>query len=450
MIVDSVLTNAKAYLKERRQIVDCCIAIEEGKIQKIGKETQMPSADEKTDLHGLLVLPGLIDEHVHLRDEGRAYKEDFTSGTAAAAAGGFTTVLDMPNNDPVTMSVKRLENRMELARRRILVNVGFYSEFPKTTPEIKEIANAGAVAFKLFMGNQTGGLNVDDDAAIVEAFKAVAATERLVAVHAEDRAMLAATEEKLKHNKKSIPTDYLRAHTEAVELYAVKRLLKLTQKMDNLKLHFCHISTKDALEAITEAKKDERKVTCEVTPNHLMLTSDEINRIGGLAIMAPPLRERLHVDALWKGIEDGTVDTLGSDHAPHTLEEKLASSVWEVKAGIPGLEVTLPLMLTMVRKNKITINQVVELLAEKPAALYGLADRGKLEAGLNADLTIIDYGKFKIETAKFKTKAKFSPYNGWEVYGKPAKTIVNGTLVYDDGDIVAKSGIGKVLRGGSA
>ena len=169
MIVDSVLTNAKAYLGG--QIVDCSIAIEEGKIHKIGRETQMPHADERTDLHNLLVLPGLIDEHVHLRDEGRAYKEDFASGTAAAAAGGFTTVLDMPNNDPVTMSVERLRIRMELAKRRLLVNVGFYSEFPKTLPEIKVIGAEGAVGFKLFMGNQTGGLNVDDDTALKEAFK---------------------------------------------------------------------------------------------------------------------------------------------------------------------------------------------------------------------------------------------------------------------------------------
>ena len=182
MIVDSVLLNAKAYLKE--QIVDCCIAIEGGKIQKIGKETNMPQSDEKTDLHNLLVLPGLIDEHVHLRDEGRAYKEDFTSGTSAAAAGGFTTVLDMPNNDPITMSVERLKNRIQLAKRRLLVNVGFYSEFPESIQEIKDIADAGAVAFKLFMDNQTGGLNVYDDTAIIDAFNEASKVERLVAVHA--------------------------------------------------------------------------------------------------------------------------------------------------------------------------------------------------------------------------------------------------------------------------
>ena len=156
MIVDSVLTNAKAYFKS--QIVDCSIAVEEGKIHKIGKETQMPSADQKINLKNMLVLPGLIDEHVHLRDEGKAYKEDFTSGTSAAAAGGFTTVLDMPNNEPVTMSAATLRERMTIAHRKILVNVGFYSEFPKKTPEIADIDEQGAIAFKLFMGSQVGGL----------------------------------------------------------------------------------------------------------------------------------------------------------------------------------------------------------------------------------------------------------------------------------------------------
>lgn len=449
VIVDSVLTNAKAYLKERGQIVDCCIAIEEGKICKIGREPQMPQADTKIDLHNLLVLPGLIDEHVHLRDEDRAYKEDFSSGTAAAAAGGFTTVLDMPNNDPVTMSKRRLQNRIGLAQRRLLVNVGFYSELPKTLMEIKEIAEAGAVAFKLFLNGQVGGVNINDDAALVEALKAAADADRLVAVHAEDNTMIAANEEKLKRAKRVAPIEYLRAHTEEVELHAVQRLLKLTQDT-GVQLHFLHISTAAAIEAIAAAKKEEQKVTYEVTPNHLMLTSGEVDRYGGLAIMAPPLRDRMQADALWKGIEDGTVDTLGSDHAPHTFEEKRASSVWEIKPGIPGLEVTLPLMITMLRKNKLTINQLVALLAEKPAEIYGLTDRGQLKVGSNADLTIVDYNRsFKIDPVKFKSKAKFSPYSGWEVYGKPAKTIVNGTLVYDEGDIVAKGGVGAIVRGGS-
>jgi dihydroorotase len=301
----------------------------------------------------------------------------------------------------------------------------------------------------LFMGNQVGGLNIDDDSALKEAFKAVAEVKLPLAIHAEDRASIAASEAKLKQAQKNAPADYLRAHTEAVELKAIQRLLKLNKKID-ARLHFCHVTSKEGLEAIAQAKRAEKPVTCEVTPNHLLLSSDEIKRQGPMVIMAPPLRDRTHVDALWKGIEDGSVDTVGSDHAPHTLEEKSASSIWDVKVGVPGLETTLPLMLTLVRKKRLTIDQVVGLLAEKPAEIYGLSDRGFLEEGKNADLTIVDYNcQFKIDAAKFKSKAKFSPYNGWDVYGKPVKTIVNGQVVFEDGEIVAKGGVGAVVRGGS-
>ena len=206
MIVDSVLINAKAYLKG--QIVDCSIAIEEGKIHKIGKETQMPSADEKTNLHNLLVLPGLIDEHVHLRDEGKAYKEDFVSGTSAAAAGGFTTVLDMPNNEPVTMSVATLRDRMALAARRTFVNIGLYSEFPRKISELQDIVSEGAVGFKLFMGSQIGGLNIDEDEDLQDAFKEVSPLKVPVAVHAEDKTLLYANEEKLRLAKKVSPASF--------------------------------------------------------------------------------------------------------------------------------------------------------------------------------------------------------------------------------------------------
>jgi dihydroorotase (multifunctional complex type) len=447
VIVDSVFTNAKAYLNG--QIVDCSIAIEEGKIFKIGKETHMPSADEKTDLHNLLVLPGLIDEHVHLRDEGRAYKEDFTSGTAAAAAGGFTMVLDMPNNDPVTMSAQTLSNRMRTAQNKILVNVGFYSEFPKKLSELQDIVDQGAVGFKLFMGSQVGGLYIDEDQAIQEAFTEVAKLNVPVAVHAEDRETLLANEEKLKQAKKIGTADFLRAHTEAVELKAIKRLLKVSEQTD-VRIHFCHVSTQEGLNAIIEAKKSGRKVTCEVTANHLLLLSDYLKQYGQLAIMAPPLRSKTDVEALWKGLENGDVDALGSDHAPHALSEKSASSVWDVKVGVPGLETTLPLIMTQVKKNRLTINQAVKLLAEKPAEIFGLTDYGRLEPGKNADLTAVDYNRqFKIDASKFKSKAKFSPYDGWDVQGKVVKTIVNGQLVFDDGEIVAKGGSGLVVRRGS-
>jgi len=448
LIVDSVLTNAKAYLN--KEIVDCSIAIENGKIFKVGKETQMPNADEKTNLRNMLVLPGLIDVHVHLRDEGKAYKEDFYTGTAAAAAGGITTVLDMPNNDPVTMSTETLKNRMQIAERRVLVNVGFYSEFPNALGGVADIVTQGAVGFKLFMARQVGGLNIDDDKALQEAFTTVGELGVSVAVHAEDKALLMANEERLKRANRHDATAFLKAHSERVELKAVERLLEISAQT-GARLHFCHMTTEGGLKAVIEAKKSGRNVTCEVTPQHLLLSNADYECYGLMLTIMPPLRGKSHIEALWQGVADGWVDVLGSDHAPHALSEKSAGSVWDVKVGVPGLETTLPLMLTMVRKNRISLAHVVQLLSEKPAEIFNLRDRGGLAQGRKADLVVVDFNlKFRINASKFHSKAKYSPFDGWEVQGRPVKTFVNGLLIMDEQEIVAKAGSGSVIRGDHA
>jgi dihydroorotase (multifunctional complex type) len=444
LIVDSVLTNAKAYLNN--EIVDCSIAIEDGKIFKIGKETQMPNADDKTNLGNMLVLPGLIDVHVHLRDEGKAYKEDFYTGTAAAAAGGMTTVLDMPNNDPVTMSKETLKNRMQIAERSVLVNVGFYSEFPNDLGEITGIVAQGAVGFKLFMARQVGGLNIDDDKALQEAFKKVGELGVPVAVHAEDKTLLMANEEMLKLANRHDVAAFLKAHSERVELKAVERLLKISAQT-GAHLHFCHMTTEEGLKAVIEAKKSGRNVTCEVTPQHLLLSNADFKRCGLMLTMMPPLRSERHIKALWKGIADGWVDVLGSDHAPHAPSEKSAGSVWDIKVGVPGLETTLPLVLTMVRKHQISLAHVVQLLSEKPAEIFNLKDRSRLEQGKKADLVVVDFNrKFRIDASKFHSKAKYSPFDGWEVQGRPVKTFVNGLLVMDEQEIMAKAGSSDIIR----
>jgi len=444
LIIDSVLTNAKAYLN--KEIVDCSIAIENGRIFKIGKETQMPKADEKTNLRNLLVLPGLIDVHVHLRDEGKAYKENFYTGTAAAAAGGMTTVLDMPNNDPVTMSTETLRNRMRIAERSILVNVGFYSEFPNDLGEVTGVVAQGAVGFKLFMARQVGGLNIDDDEALQEAFTKVGELDVPVAVHAEDKALLMANEGRLKRANRHDATAFLKAHSERVELKAVERLLEISAQT-GARLHFCHMTTEEGLNAVIEAKKSGRNVTCEVTPQHLLLSNVDYERYGLMLTMMPPLRGKSHIEALWKSVADGWVDVLGSDHAPHALSEKSAGSVWDVKVGVPGLETTLPLMLTMVRKNRISLAHVVQMLSEKPVEIFNLKDRGGLAQGRKADLVVVDFNrKFRIDASKFHSKAKYSPFDGWEVQGKPVKTFVNGLLIMDEQEIVAKAGSGEVIR----
>jgi len=443
LIVDLVLNNSKTYIKG--EILECSIAIEEGKIFKIGKQSQMPNADQKIDIQGRLTLPGLIDAHVHLRDEQKAYKEDFISGTTAAVAGGFTTVLDMPNNQPLTNSVETLKNRLEIAKRRTLVNVGLYSEFPKNLTEISQIAGKGAIGFKLFMGNQVGGLNIDDDQALRDGFKAAGEVNTVIAIHAEDRKQIIHNEQKLKQAKQDRPKDFLSAHTEQVEVQAIERTLRVSEELD-VRLHFCHVTSQQGLENIKAAKKAGKKITCEVTPNHLMLSSADIATYGMMAIMMPPLRDRVHQEALLQGINQGDIDIIGSDHAPHTIEEKSENSVWEVKVGVPGLETTLPLMLTLVKKKWLTFQRLVELLAEKPAEIYGLKNKGRIEQSKDADLTVIDYNQpWTIAASKFKSKAKFSLFDKWEVVGKPTKTFVNGKLAMDEGEIITKPGSGKII-----
>jgi dihydroorotase len=442
--VDLVLSDTKSFINGR--IADCSIAINDGKIIKIGKSTVMPPAETKANLGYLLVLPGLIDAHVHLRDQGKAYKEDFYTGTAAAAAGGFTTVLDMPNNDPVTMSAETLRNRMNIAQKRILVNVGFYSEFPEEPTEIKKIIAGGAVGFKLFMAEKIGGIDPDGNNALSKAFAELQKENVLVAAHAEDRRTVIDLEEQLKKAKRRDIEAFLTVHSELAEAKAIKHLLTIIEKV-RTRLHICHISTKAGLTAVTDGKTRGLPITCETTPHHILLSTKDLKRIGPIAVTMPPVREKTHTAALWEGIRNGAIDLLASDHAPHTLQEKNNEDVWKVKVGIPGLETTLPLMLTRVSRKQLSLPDLVRLLAEKPAEIFGLTSKGKIEGGKDADLTVIDLTKKgKVDPSKFHSKAQFSPFEGWNVMGTAVKTFVGGKLVMDQGEIVGEAGSGQVLR----
>jgi dihydroorotase len=442
--VDLVLNNTKSFTEGR--VADCSIAIDDGKIVRVGNPAAMPAAAQAVNLDSLLVLPGLIDAHVHLRDQGKAYKEDFCTGTAAAAAGGFTTVLDMPNNDPVTMSTETLCNRMKIAEKRILVNVGFYSEFPTENAEIKKIIQAGAIGFKLFMAEKVGGIDPDDTTALMKALTALKKENALVAAHAEDRRTVKDMENKLRNTNHNDITAFLTAHTEVAEGKAIKRLLAIIEETGT-HLHVCHLSTKVGLTQVTEAKQRGLPVTCETTPHHLLLSTKDLKRVGTIAVTMPPVREEAQMTALWKGINNGSVDLLASDHAPHTLQEKTDENIWKVKVGIPGLETTLPLMLTQVNRGQLSLNDLVRLLSKKPAETFGLTSKGKIEEGKDADLTVIDLAKKeRIDPSKFRSKAKFSPFEGWNVVGRAVKTLVGGKLVMDQGEIVGEKGFGQVLR----
>jgi dihydroorotase len=443
--VDTVLHNTKICI--HGNLVEAGIAIDEGKIVKIAKDINLPPASTKINLKGYITLPGLIDPHVHLRDQQLAYKEDFFTGTSAAASGGVTLVVDMPNNKPVTMDSFSLKERMKLAEKQVLINVAFNSAFPKRLEEIAEVAKAGAVGFKVYLSSRIGGIDVDDDEVLVAAFREAAEKGVPVAVHAEDRKIIEEQKREMETAKRNDTEAYVKAHPPEAEVQSIQRIIQLVKK-SGVQVHFCHISSALGLNAVLMAKKAGLPVTCEVTPHNLFLSSEQYRRSGIFALTDPPLRTQEDVSALWSALKRGFIDVIASDHAPHAFEEKNVDSVWEAKPGVPGLETTLSLLLTRVNEGRLSLVELVRLTAEEPAKIFHLSERGCLEEGNWADLVVVDMKReYEIDSSCFLSKAKYSPFDGMRVKGKAVKTFVNGRLVMDEGEIVAESGVGGVVGG---
>jgi len=442
MSVDTILVNGK--ILRAGELVDGCVAFSEGKICYVGKEASAPRAEEKIDLEGGVVLPGLIDAHVHLRDMGLAQKEDFYTGTRSALAGGFTTVLDMPNSIPPTDTPEHLNQRVEMARSKIVANVGFYASYAADLEYVKEIAELGVLGFKVFTTKREP-LNGDDDHAIGRALISAKEAGLPVLFHAEDLKTIECLEVELKASGKSSPQAFALSHPPKAESRSVTRIVALAGKT-GARVHFCHLSTSEGLQIIRKAKRGGLSITCEVGPHHLFLSDKEVVAQGGVAIVDPPLRNERHLKALLKGLVEGDVDLVASDHAPHTLREKVSESVWSVSPGFPGLETTLPVMLTAVNGGKLTLGRLVEVLAERPAKVFGLRSKGRLSPGFDADVTVVDLkGRFVIDPDGFKSKAKYSPFKGFKASGRAVKTFVAGRLAMDGGEILAKAGSGSVV-----
>ena len=444
MFADLVLKNAKMYLSGR--IVRAGLAVEGEKIVKIAKETNLPHACKKFDLGGRLVLPGIIDAHVHMRNQNLGYKEDFFTGTCAAASGGVTTVLDMPNNIPVTMSVDSLEKRAEIAAQKSVVNVAFYSAFPEDLREMEDIVKWGARGFKLFLSKRIGGLDPEDDAALLQGLRRAARLEIPVLIHAEDKGLLESKSRELKMRGRDDATSYLEGHSIRVEAKAVTRAVEFS-RVSGAHVHLCHVSTEQSLRIISSSKRSGINVSCEVTPHHLLLSFKDLETLGYVALTDPPLRNKSDQQSLWLNLKKGIIDIIVSDHAPHALHEKKKSSVWEVAPGFPGLETMVPLMLTQVNKKRLALSDLVRMASEKPAEIFRIDKRGSLDEGYFADFIVVDMKEeWKIDSSKFYSKAKFSPFNGWTVKGRIIKTFVDGRLVMDEGEIVGKPGEGKIIR----
>jgi dihydroorotase len=296
------------------------------------------------------------------------------------------------------------------------------------------------------MSEKIGGLDVDNDKLLLQALNKIAKIGVPLAVHAEDRKILEIKRREVKKTGRKDLEAYAEARPPEAEVQAIRRIAQLAKK-SGVQVHFCHVSSAIGLNAFLTAKKDGLPVTCEVTPHHLLLSVEHLKRYRTFALTNPPLRTRKDVIALWSALKQGLIDALASDHAPHTLEEKKVESIWDAKPGIAGLETTLPLLLTEVSEGRLTIADLVRLTSEKPAEIFNLRKRGCLEEGNWADIAVVDIKrKYKIDASNFYSKAKYSPFDGWSVRGKPVKTFVNGQLVMDEGEIIAKPGTGQIVR----
>lgn len=379
-------------------------------------------SDVIVDANNNFVIPGIIDPHVHMREPGHEHKEDFFTGSMAAAAGGVTTFLDMPNNDPACTTLAALKTKRDLAGQKSIVNYGFH--FGATLENIEEIKDAENVAStKVFLGSSTGKLLVDDDSALFN----ILSNTRLAVLHAENESLI-------RHNEKryhdyTIPDIHADIRDNMVAATAVAKALSIADYTE-AKLYFAHVSTRDELELLKG-----RKAFVEASPHHLIFTRKELTKQDNYVKMNPPLRTARDREALWEGIRSGIVTTIGSDHAPHTVEEK-DKGYWKAPSGVPGIETTLPLLLNEVNEGNISLPKVVELTSINPARIFRIKNKGMIKEGFDADLTIIDMDLLKrVDPDRMFSKCGWNPYEGLKLRGWPVMTIVNGNIVFEEGEI---------------
>ena len=431
MPVENELTTAHLFL-------------EDGVIKRISKLRPTETANLKINGAGLIALPGMIDAHVHLRDLELSYKETFETGTQAAAVGGFTTVLDMPNTKPATTSRESLLQKVSHAQRRLFANVGFQGALVDDAVALRGMRDAGAVAFKLYMNKALETFDSSDDAKLNRALQGARECDAMVTVHAEDGAAIRTIQEKSTAQGRTAIRDFLRAHSAAIEVAAVRRILAMATRL-GVRVHICHITIPEAVRLVRRT----RNTTCEATAHHLLLNQTIFKKQGTFAICVPPIRSERHRRGLWRLFHDGRVDILASDHAPHTLEEKSATNAWKAASGVPGLETSLPVLFTQISRGRLTLRRLVEATATLPAKIFRLGHKGVLKEGYDADIILVDpKAKIKIQPEGFLTKAKYSPFRGMPCVGRAAYTIVNGELVAEKGAIVGPP-IGKVTMSDS-
>ncbi|MER9301648.1 dihydroorotase [Mesorhizobium sp. M0293] len=428
MIYDLILTGGTVVNHDGEGARD--IGVKDGRIAAIG-DLRQASAGETIDCRGLHILPGVIDSQVHFREPGLEHKEDLETGSRAAVLGGVTAVFEMPNTNPLTTSEAALADKVRRGSGRMHCDFAFWvggtRENAKHVGELERLP--GAAGIKVFMGSSTGDLLVEDDEGVASILRN---TRRRAAFHSEDEFRL---RERLGMRIEGDPSSHPVWRDEIAALRCTERLVRIARQA-RARIHVLHISTAEEI-LLLEQHKDV--ATCEATPHHLTLSADDYARLGTLIQMNPPVRTARHRDGVWHGIAQGIVDVLGSDHAPHTLAEK-AKPYPVSPSGMTGVQTLVPIMLDHVNAGRLTLQRFVDLSSHGPQRIFGMARKGRIAAGYDADFTVVDMKRREtITNAQAGSKAGWTPYDGREVTGWPVGTFIRGLRVMWEGEITTPS-----------
>jgi allantoinase len=454
---DLVIKNGRMINQDG--VIDADIFVNEGKIAKIQKISEGSAASRKIDANGMLVLPGLIDPHVHFRDPGLTHKEDFLSGTKGASAGGVTTIFDMPTTQPVVTNATILREKIEIAKQKALVNFGLYgAASTENLNEVKELTQAGAIAFKTYMVappkdrvKEYAGSFVTNSGQLYRVMQAIKATGLVHCIHAESDSTIACLTDQLQSEGRKDPMAHYDSRPNFTEAEAVYDAIVLSEFVRS-KIHFVHISTREATDLIARAKERRADVSAETCPHYLYFSKEILNERGPYAKYNPPSRNPEDLECLFSALNQGIISIVSTDHAPHAKQEKEKGNedIFKAPPGTPGVETRLPIILKMAHDGRLELKDIPRLTSEAAARRFGLYPRkGVIMPGSDADFAIVDYSReWKIKASELQTKAwETVLFDEMAVRGKVKYTILNGDVSFEDGVGFAKQGIGQFVRG---
>jgi len=432
-----VLVEGKVYVHGR--IMEACIGIDNGEITSVSKRSLAPRAEKRVRYEGKkVILPGMVDIHVHLRDLNQEYKEDWYTGTLSALRGGVTAVIDMPNNVPPIDSYDRLLMKLERASRRALVDFGFYMGYPLKLEDLRK-------ARKFIVGVKLYPQDLYEEKLRV-LFNACLNEDIPVVVHAEDPKVLSEKASVLREKGIELgPKIHTLLRPPEAELRAVRKVLALKREFKGLKVHFTHISLRDSLKEVLLGKL-EGDVTFDVTLHHALLDESIYDTpLGRISKVNPPLRPSSDREAIFSCLQRMLADALITDHAPHSLSEKLSDDYESTPPGFPGLEVALPILFTEILEGRLPLG-VLDLYSSKPANIFGLT-KGDIRPGMDGDLAVVDYSRGgTIKGEEFSSKAKYTPFEGRTVRALILDVYLRGVRALEEGNLQVEGGFGKLVR----